>query len=203
MADADAPSETRLEPIHLRFMEGGAQPAPRWEHAEPAYNHLYVVQIVDASPKNFRAYVVDVPVNGVKQGGLRWSHVAGADINGTVVNGGVVTDLDLVLNTEPGALVIFHLVDLDAVFEDPAKVGDAETVVLTDKSDMIFQAQWVDPGNPKAVSVILKGNPGPNPVTGRYGLRVKITIPSSNTISYVEIDPKVENQGDGSQIISR
>lgn len=207
MADVDAPSETKLEPLALRAMPGGAKPAPDWAGQEPAYDHVYVVEIIDANPKNFRARVLDIPRTGITvQGDLRWSHVSGASSNGTVVQHGVLRALDLRLNTVTGALVVFHLLDLDTVFEDPDNIGSDRTIVLTDNSGMVFQPRWVENTN-KAVSIILKGNPN-NPawMVARYGLKAKITIAShdgnssNDTVSYVEIDPKIENQGEGGRI---
>jgi len=200
MADAEFSPSVPMEPVHLRLLGGGAVQAPAWDPAvpEPTYDQVYVVQIYDANPKHFRAQVMSIPVTGItSQSDLRPDHLNLAITNGTLVPNAVEVDLDLRLKSVAGALVIFHLIDLDATFEDPAQIGKDESIVLSDTNAELFQSRWLGHQN-KAVSTIFKGNAlVGKPRIGRYGLRIKITVPASDTVSYVEIDPKIENQGGG------
>jgi hypothetical protein len=173
-------------------------PLPDWTGPEANYNHLFVVRILDSNPKSTRVEIWDIRVRAL-QSDLDQSDLdLAANGVGTLVSG---TDLDLVLGSSVGALVIFHLVDDTATFWDADASGNPSSAVVKAKGadDLIYQARWVKGSeqNQKAVSVILETRASGVYRRQDYGLGVKMTDSISGKIRAIYIDPKVENDGNG------
>jgi hypothetical protein len=176
-------------------------PLEKWLGAD-SFETIFFVRILDCNPKSFNIQVkrLDLPAP-IKQGDLGQTHIDEAPDAPHLPGGTGGYDLNLKINTSEDALVIFEMFDKQAEFL-VVKTGAHEfangVVKAVGDPDLIYQAEWV-PGfenSHTAVSVILQGVPKGGPgIMQQYGLGVRMRN-SGNGYTDVNIDPKIENDGD-------
>ena len=196
MADAEKQTFEYLElgiPSNLKLETPGATPLS--SRAEPArYKHLFAVSITDTDPQNLACEIRVKRAPAVKQAGLTKAHFDDVMRTGRLVP---TSGLDLKLHTSQDSLVMLHLEENNTVFSHPDHPSDASYAILRKSGQlhMVYQARWLTgASDQKTISMIVREY-RPTDYAISYALRVRVEAGTS--ITYSDIDPKVENEGEG------
>ncbi|MEG3150864.1 hypothetical protein U1769_13300 [Sphingomonas sp. ZT3P38] len=198
---ANVAIQTRnASPYETLFLSPDGIALRRWAGAEPSYDFIYLVTIVDINPTAYVANVRRVPARA----GIKIRDLGSMDLLDLISNGkscpwAMRGGLNLLLRTKSGALVIFYVKQRDVFFEDENDIPNPNAVILRSSNEppgersRLHHASWLDGIPRKAVTAILEGY-DPNNEKFAYGLQVLIDAPPKDP-SRLDIDPKIENDG--------
>jgi hypothetical protein len=193
MADIDVKSSQFLVLGKLRFMQGG-EPLPDWMRSkEPKYEHLYVIKMIDTDPQNptCKIYKTSSPTN--RQSALNESMVKAAVDPKYFLKD---SDFNLDFESNSPSLIAFLLDEENVTFFRKDHPGDVSQVIMRQQGEIswVFRPMWLaNATDNKAFSVILAGHHPEIPEMS-YSLHVAYGGSSPN---YLEIDPKIDNDGEG------